>query len=667
MIIQNKNNRVAQCCILVGMLWIEQITSFGSFHVFDVSKTTRRAFGTSSRPLFSSVMTEVEQTNIFMPALSSTMTEGKIVSWLKSEGDPVRAGEAIMVVESDKADMDVEAFEDGFLAKIHVGEGEQAEVGALVAVIVANEADIASVQTGAAAPVLATPAAAPAASSTPVTTTTAAAAPEFDFTRIDMPALSSTMKEGKIVSWLKAEGDAVTSGEAIMVVESDKADMDVEAFEDGFLAHIAIQEGGSCEVGKPVAFIATSKDDIPALKAYAATVTGGGATSAAAPPASMAAAAATPKPAIKTSARSSSASSSGGGRVVASPLAKKRAEEVGLDLSTVIGTGPEGRITGADVEKAIASGGSGKAAVSKKPDAVSKPKWVPAPGVIAATPTAKAAAKKAGIDISAIVGTGNFGRVTLDDVKAATGEKKPAAAKKPSAPGAAVVDLPEGLVPFTGMQKAVSSNMEKSLTVPIFRVSRDIVTNKFDDLYQQVKSKGVSVSALLAKAVGLAVAKHPIMNSSYDPSGGIMYKSDINIAMAVAIDGGLITPTIKNANERNIYDIGENWKELVDKAKTGGLKPDDYQSGTFTITNLGMFGVNQFDAILPPGQGSILAIGATQEAVVPDKSAVLGLKMVKKMTVTLTCDHRPIYGADAALFLKTLADILENKIDMLLK
>jgi len=146
-----------------------------------------------------------------------------------------------------------------------------------------------------------------------------------------------------------------------------------------------------------------------------------------------------------------------------------------------------------------------------------------------------------------------------------------------------------------------------------------------------------------------------------------MYKSDINIAMAVAIDGGLITPTIKNANERNIYDIGENWKELVDKAKTGGLKPDDYQSGTFTITNLGMFGVNQFDAILPPGQGSILAIGATQEAVVPDKSAVLGLKMVKKMTVTLTCDHRPIYGADAALFLKTLADILENKIDMLLK
>jgi pyruvate dehydrogenase E2 component (dihydrolipoamide acetyltransferase) len=172
---------------------------------------------------------------------------------------------------------------------------------------------------------------------------------------------------------------------------------------------------------------------------------------------------------------------------------------------------------------------------------------------------------------------------------------------------------------------------------------------------------------LLAKAVALAVEKHPIMNASYDPSGGILYKKDINIAMAVAIDGGLITPTIQNANERNIQDIGDNWKELVDKAKKGGLKPADYQSGTFTITNLGMFGVNQFDAILPPGQGSILAIGATQEAVVVDKAAVLGLKTVKKMTVTLTCDHRPIYGADAALFLKTLADIMENKIELLLK
>jgi len=615
--------------------------------------------------LSSSVMTEVDQTNIFMPALSSTMTEGKIVSWLKSEGDEVRAGEAIMVVESDKADMDVEAFEDGFLAKIVVGEGEQAEVGALVGVIVPNRADIASVQisgsSGAATP-SSTGAATEAA---PAATIPAAAAavPECEFTRIDMPALSSTMKEGKIVSWLKSEGDAVSSGEAIMVVESDKADMDVEAFEDGFLAAIITGEGDSCSVGAPVAIIASSQDDIPTLKAYAATLVGGGSVTAspvaaAAPAVAVAAPIAATKPKATTT--------SGDGRIVASPLAKKRADEAGLDLSTVVGTGPDGRITGADVEKAIASGGTAGKTVAKK-STESKPSWTPSPGVIAATPTAKAFAKKAGLDISTIKGTGNFGRVTIDDVKAATGEKKKQPAKKKADSDESAPELPDGLVPFTGMQKAVSNNMEKSLSVPIFRCSRDIITNKFDDLYQSVKSKGVSVSALLAKAVALAVEKHPIMNSSYDPSGGILYKKDINIAMAVAIDGGLITPTIQNANERNIQDIGENWKDLVEKAKKGGLKPADYQSGTFTITNLGMFGVNQFDAILPPGQGSILAIGATQEVVVPDKAAVLGLKTVKKMTVTLTCDHRPIYGADAALFLKTLADIMENKIELLLK
>jgi pyruvate dehydrogenase E2 component (dihydrolipoamide acetyltransferase) len=166
----------------------------------------------------------------------------------------------------------------------------------------------------------------------------------------------------------------------------------------------------------------------------------------------------------------------------------------------------------------------------------------------------------------------------------------------------------------------------------------------------------------LAKAVALAIEKHPIINSSYSKEGTIFNK-DINVAMAVAIDGGLITPTLKYANERSIIEIGENWKELVGKAKTGTLKPDEYNSGTFTISNLGMFGVSQFDAILPSGMGGILAIGGTQECIVPDSQAILGMKKVKKMTVTLTCDHRQIYGADGALFLKTLADIMNNKLD----
>jgi len=592
---------------------------------------------------------------IFMPALSSTMVEGKIVSWLKEVGDEISAGEAIMVVESDKADMDVEAFEDGFLAAIYKNEGETVDVGAAVGLIVPEEDDIARISarsdtdTGVAHNTPLSKPASPISADAPV----ASAAPDCDFTMVDMPALSSTMKEGKVVSWLKAEGDAISAGEAIMVVESDKADMDVEAFEDGFLAAIITGEGESSAVGAPVALIATEESDIPALQAYAASLSGA--------PAPVAAASAPAAAAPKAAAAAPKAVATGG-RVIASPLAKKNAEALGLDLSTVAGTGPDGRITAADVEAAASGAAPKKAAAPAAADA--KPSWTPAAGVVAATPMARAAAKKAKIDIATIPGTGEFGRVTVDDVKIATGEKKPE--KKKAAKGAAEpVELPEGLVPFTGMQRAVSKNMEATLSTPEFRVSREIEMDAFNALYAKMKPKGVTVSALLAKAVALAIEKHPVINSSYTPQGTV-FNADINIAMAVAIDGGLITPTLKNANEKNILEIGENWKELVQKAKEGRLAPDEYNSGTFTISNLGMFGVSQFDAILPSGAGGILAIGGTSEYIVPCNKAVLGMKKISKMTVTLTADHRTIYGADAALFLKEFNEIMGSP-DVLLK
>jgi pyruvate dehydrogenase E2 component (dihydrolipoamide acetyltransferase) len=593
-------------------------------------------------------------TEIFMPALSSTMVEGKIVSWLKDVGDEISAGEAIMVVESDKADMDVEAFEDGYLAAIYQEEGSTVDVGASVGIIVPEEEDIAkiSAQSDAGASNISSVSKL-AASQTSSEAPAAAAAPDVDFSQVDMPALSSTMKEGKVVSWLKAEGDAISAGEAIMVVESDKADMDVEAFEDGFLAAIITDEGDSSLVGAPVALIASEEGDIPALQAYAATLTGAPAPAAAAAAAPAAPAAAAPRAAAAPKVAAT------GDRIVASPLAKKNAEALGVDLSTVAGTGPDGRITAADVENA-ANGAAPKKAAA----APAKPSWTPAAGVVPATPMARAAAKKAKIDLATIVGTGEFGRVTVDDVKIATGEKKPER-KKAVKGGAEPVELPEGLVPFTGMQRAVSNNMEATLTTPVFRVSREVEMDAFNALYQQVKPKGVTVSALLAKAVALAIEKYPIINSSYTPEGAVM-NPDINIAMAVAIDGGLITPTLKYANERNIMELGEDWKELVQKAKEGRLSPDEYNSGTFTISNLGMFGVSQFDAILPSGMGGILAIGGTSEQIVPCDKAVLGMKKVSKMTVTLTCDHRQIYGADAALFLKEFSTIMASPNQLLL-
>ena len=490
---------------------------------------------------------------IFMPALSSTMSEGKIVSWLKEVGDEVQSGEAIMVVESDKADMDVEAFDDGYLAAVIKEEGETVDVGAPVGIIVPDEEDISkfSADAGLFSSLYTT-------SDTQFTTNAAssdapaasAAAPECEFSQLDMPALSSTMKEGKVVSWLKAEGDAISAGEAIMVVESDKADMDVEAYEDGFLAAIITEEGDSSAVGAPVALIAAEESDIPALQAYAATLSGAPAPVAAAAPAAPAAAAA--KPAASAAPKPVAT----GDRVVASPMAKKLAEELGVDLSTVVGTGPNGRVTAGDVQNA-----SSGAAPAKKAAAPTKPSWTPAAGVIAATPMARAAAKKAKIDLATIQGTGEFGRVTLDDVKIATGEKQPVRkSQKPGAPAPA--ELPSGLVPFTGMQRAVSNNMEATLSTPVFRVSREVEMDAFNALYQKMKPKGVSVSALLAKAVALALEKYPIINCSYTPEGAIM-NPDINVAMAVAIDGGLITPTLKYANERDIVELGENWRVRI--------------------------------------------------------------------------------------------------------
>jgi len=201
-------------------------------------------------------------------------------------------------------------------------------------------------------------------------------------------------------------------------------------------------------------------------------------------------------------------------------------------------------------------------------------------------------------------------------------------------------------------------NMAWSNDVPTYQVSRAITTDELDDLYKQVKSKGVTMSALLAKAVGITLAKHPIMNANY-VADGIEYNTDINVAMAVAMpDGGLITPVLQKADSTDLYSLGRTWKDMVPRAMEGKLKPDEYSTGTFTISNLGMFGVSSFVSILPPGQGAIMAVAASTPTAVLQKNGMIG--MVKQMTVTLTCDHRHIYGADAAKFLVDLADLLEN-------
>ncbi|ELR96781.1 dihydrolipoamide acetyltransferase family protein [Gloeocapsa sp. PCC 73106] len=398
-----------------------------------------------------------------------------------------------------------------------------------------------------------------------------------------MPALSSTMTEGKIVSWTKSPGEKVDKGETILVVESDKADMDVESFYEGYLATITVAAGEAALVGATIALIAESEAEIetakqqvtevPTLTPETKTVTE--------PPV------ATVPTAVPTN---------GKGRAIASPRARKLAKELGVDWKTLPGSGPHGRVIIADVEKAA-------------------------------------------------------GRV------------KSAPTPEQSIPGKAIAPTPTPppaeVTAFNTLQQAVTRNMVASLQVPTFHVSYTITTDALDNLYRQIKSKGVTMTALLAKAVAVTLQKHPLLNASYSEQG-VQNRPEINIAVAVAMpNGGLITPVLQNADQIDIYSLSRNWKTLVDKARAKQLQPDEYNSGTFTLSNLGMFGVERFDAILPPGQGSILAIGASRPQVIATPEGMIGVS--HQMNVNITCDHRIIYGADAAGFLQDLAKLIENE------
>jgi pyruvate dehydrogenase E2 component (dihydrolipoamide acetyltransferase) len=412
-----------------------------------------------------------------------------------------------------------------------------------------------------------------------------------------MPALSSTMTEGKIVSWQKSPGEKVEKGEIVVVVESDKADMDVETFYSGFIATIIVQAGESAPVGSAIALVAETEAEIETAKQQAQAKSQPAATTAAAP-ATPTAAIATP-----TTTVAQAATTLRSDRPVVSPRARKLAKEYGVSVETLNGTGPNGRITAEDVSTA-----AGKAPVA-----------------------------------------------TIQSVPAT-----PVAPVAPSLP----VNVPSAqVVPFSTIQSAVNRNMMASLSVPTFRVGYTIETNNLDKLYKQVKSKGVTMTALLAKAVAMTLAKHPTVNASYNDAG-VSHPGTINIAVAVAMpDGGLITPVLQGADKLDLYSLSRMWKDLVDRARIKQLQPQEYSSGTFTISNLGMLGVDRFDAILPPGTGAILAVGASHPQVVASEDSTFAIR--RQMQVNMTADHRIIYGADAANFLKDLALLIQTNAQSL--
>ena len=433
-----------------------------------------------------------------------------------------------------------------------------------------------------------------------------------------MPALSSTMTEGKIVEWLKQPGDKVARGESVLVVESDKADMDVESFQDGYLAAVLMPAGSTAPVGETIGLIVETEAEIADAQAKAPSAPAAAPAPAPAPaptPAAVQTPAPTPAPApAPVAAPAPSAPVVNDGRIVASPRAKKLASQMGVDLATVRGSGPHGRIQAEDVEQA-----SGQ------------PISVP--------------------------------RVAEGTAPAASSAGAAAALAAPSAPAGNSFGRPGETVAFNTLQGAVNKNMEASLAVPCFRVGYTITTDKLDAFYKQVKPKGVTMTALLAKAVAVTLARHPQVNAA-TTAAGMAYPADVNVAVAVAMeDGGLITPVLRNADRTDLYEMSRQWGDLVKRSRSKQLQPEEYSTGTFTLSNLGMFGVDRFDAILPPGTGAILAVAASRPTVVANKDGSIAVK--RQMQVNLTADHRVIYGADGAAFLKDLADLIENRPESL--
>ena len=435
-----------------------------------------------------------------------------------------------------------------------------------------------------------------------------------------MPALSSTMTEGKIVEWLKKPGDKVGRGESVLVVESDKADMDVESFNEGYLAAVLMPAGSTAPVGETIGLIVETEAEIAEAQAKSGG-SGGAAPQAPAAPSTPASAPAAPSappaptqqapaPSVPAPAPAAPAPVVNDGRLVASPRAKKLASQMGVNLATVRGSGPNGRIQAEDVERAAG-------------------RPVTPPRVGEGTAAAPGAA--------------------------------PATA--PASPAGNSFGAPGDTVAFNTLQAAVNRNMEASLAVPCFRVGYTITTDKLDVFYKQVKPKGVTMTALLAKAVAVTLARHPQVNAA-TTAAGMAYPADVNVAVAVAMeDGGLITPVLRQADRTDLYEMSRQWADLVKRSRSKQLQPEEYSTGTFTLSNLGMFGVDRFDAILPPGTGAILAVAASRPTVVAGKDGSISVK--RQMQVNLTADHRVIYGADGAAFLKDLADLIENRPESL--
>ncbi|AXY77511.1 pyruvate dehydrogenase complex dihydrolipoamide acetyltransferase [Paraflavitalea soli] len=550
---------------------------------------------------------------ILMPRLSDTMTEGVIAAWHKKVGDTVKKGDLLAEVETDKATMELESYKDGTLLHIGIDKGGKLQVNDLLAIIGAPGEDISSLVSGggkaaasAAAPKAEEPAK-PAADSKPAAAPApaAAATSSVDLANMQevilMPRLSDTMTEGVIAAWHKKVGDQVKKGDLLADVETDKATMELESYKEGKLLYIGAQQGDKVPVNALLCIIGEEgKVDID--KIVAAAKGGGTLSTPSSQPAQQAAAA---QPAAQaTAAAAQPAASTENGRVKASPLAKKVASEKGIDLSQIPGSGDGGRIVKKDVD-------------DFKPSA--------APAATAAKQGGAAAPAQPAV----------AGQVSFNDV------------------------------PVSQMRKVIAKRLsEVKFSAPEFYLTMEINMDKAvasRGKMNEVSANKISFNDMVLKACAVALKKHPAINSSW-MGDSIRVNHHVSIGVAVAVEDGLLVPVVRFADLKSLSQIAGEVKDFAQRAKNKKLQPAEWEGNTFTISNLGMFGIEEFTAIINPPASCILAIGAiNQVPVVKDGQIVVG----NIMKVTLTCDHRVVDGATGAAFLQTLQGLLEEPLTML--
>lgn len=554
---------------------------------------------------------------IRMPKMSDTMEEGVIAAWLKKVGDTVKPGDILAEVETDKATMELESYEEGVLLYIGVEEKDAVAVNGVIAIIGNKGENIDAILkeiAGGSAP--APKAAAPAetkpepAKAEPAPATQA---PEkidtsgINATVITMPKMSDTMTEGTIAAWLKKVGDSVKSGDILAEVETDKATMELESYEDGTLLYIGVEAGDSVAVDGVIAIIGEKGADYQTLlKAHAGSAGAASAPESVAPVAQettapVAEVAKAIAPAVQEVHSTSSGSENG--RLKASPLAKKMAADKGIDIALVKGSGEGGRIIKKDVE-------------TFDPTSVK----VAAPQVSAAPAVAAAPA---------------IGQESFREEK------------------------------VSQMRKVIAKRLaESKFTAPHFYLTMEIIMDKAIEArnsMNEVSPVKISFNDMVIKAAAAALRQHPKVNSSW-LGDKIRYNDHIHIGMAVAVEEGLLVPVIRFADNKSLSQISNEAKTLGAKAKNKELQPKDWEGNTFTISNLGMFGIEEFTAIINPPDACILAVGGIKETVIVKNGQ---MQVGNVMKVTLSCDHRVVDGAVGSAFLKTLKGLLEDPVRML--